>query len=119
MVYYSVLLRYIYIIQRWYYFSLLPGCGDVGLGRLAARRVRAEPGVGVQRAEVCGGRLLTGRLVAVAGECGVKIRLGSGGTHGVHTSVAVEDACVQEGNEGVLQRAGCAGAGIDAGSLGA
>ena len=58
MVYYSVLLRdhnsehtYIYIIQRWYYFSLLPGGGDVGLGRLAARRVRAEPGVGVQRAE--------------------------------------------------------------------
>ena len=35
--------------------------------------------------EVCGGRLLTGRLVAVAGECGVKIRLGGGGTHGVHT----------------------------------
>merc|ERR1719326_2208242 len=124
MVYYSVLLRdhnseHIYIIQRWYYFSLLPGGGDVGLGRLAARRVRAEPRVGVQRAEVCGGRLLTGRLVAVAGECGVKIRLGGGGTHGVHTSVAVEDAGVQEGNQGILQRAGCAGAGVDAGGLGA
>merc|ERR1719189_2200299 len=124
MVYYSVLLRdhnseHIYIIQRWYYFSLLPGGGDVGLGRLAARRVRAEPGVGVQRAEVCGGRLLTGRLVAVAGERSVEIRLGSGGTHGVHTSVAVEDASVQEGDKGVLQRAGCAGAGVDAGGLGA
>merc|ERR1719326_2390175 len=124
MVYYSVLLRdhnseHIYIIQRWYYFSLLPGGGDVGLGRLAARRVRAKAGVGVQRAEVCGGRLLTGRLVAVAGERGVKIRLGSGGTHGVHTSVAVEDASVKEGDEGVLQRAGCAGAGVDAGVLGA
>ena len=35
--------------------------------------------------EVCGGRLLTGRLVAVAGECGIKIRLGGGGTHGVNT----------------------------------
>ena len=35
------------------------------------------------------------------------------------TAVAVEDAGVKEGDEGVLQRAGRAGAGVDARSLGA
>ena len=35
------------------------------------------------------------------------------------TAVAVEDAGVKEGDQGVLQRAGRAGAGVDAGGLGA
>ena len=35
------------------------------------------------------------------------------------TAVTVEDAGVKEGNQGVLQRAGRAGAGVDTGGLGA